>query len=737
MLHFLKFPLLATFFLFSYCTFSQDVFAPLKNKPEIQMTPIESSLTIDGRMSESEWNLAKPILLNYQVEPFQGNNASFKTEVRILGNKQYLYVSAINYDTIGKKKFRSPNLKRDYDFGSNDLFGIAIDGFKDKRNAIVLQSNAYGVQRDLLSFDDRQFDIDWDGLYKVRTQRTDSSWVVEFAIPWQTLRYPKSSSNSNQDWGLNFFRLRRSSNELSVWSPHPRAFSPLRMDYAGVLKSINPPKTSTTNLRIVPYSILSRDKDNGSEVGFKEFSSIKFGGEIKWAINPNNILDLTVNTDFAQADVDLQVNNVSRFSVFFPERRQFFLENASLFGSGLEPVDEVLGGSMVIQPFFSRTIGLDANVQPIQIKGGARYVHRSDAQNFGAILVQQGAGDGVDYTNFGVGRFSQNFGKQNRLGGILTYKQNPLQTQSTSSMDAFVRFSDVLSYSGMVSLTQDSQTGNAALAQYNQFFYRTNQLNAYWTQTTVNKDYLPAMGFVSRTNILSNSQGGYYNLRKNWFPKWIRSVEPGVYTEFYHSLTSSQLVERKILFTPFWSNLQNGGIIGIYGESSFQNLEEKFSPLNIPIEKGEYHYFRQGIVISTDRSKKYSFLGTYDFGGFYNGYSNYYNLKFNFAPIPHVNVGFTYDRNEFKGVGIQKEDKNVDLFMIESRLALNPRVQLIGFYQQNTLNDLHVLNIRFSYEYQPLSFIYIVFNESDYSGSDATLQKQSRFLSKISFLKQF
>jgi hypothetical protein len=727
----------AFFLLFPFFTFSQEVFSPLKDKPEAQMTPIQSELVIDGQLSEDEWKLAKPIYLNYQVEPFQGNQASFRTEVRLLGNKQFLYVLAINYDTIGKRNFRSPNLKRDYNFADNDLFGIAIDGFKDERNALVLQSNAYGVQRDLLSFDDRQYDVDWDGLYKVRTQRTDSSWVAEFAIPWQTLRYPKLDESKTQDWGLNFFRVRRSSNEVSVWSPHPRAFSALRMDYAGILKNISPPNSSAANIRFVPYSLVLSDQDKGSQVGNSNSSSIKFGGEIKWAINPNNILDLTINTDFAQADVDRQVNNISRFSVFFPERRQFFLENASLFGAGLAPVDEVLGGSMVIQPFFSRTIGLDQNVQPIAINGGGRFVHRSDGQNFGAILVQQAAGDGVNFTNFGVGRFSQNFGKQNRLGGILTYKQNPIQTQSTSSVDAFVRFSDVLSYSGMFSVTHDSQTGNSAIAQYNQFFYRTNQLNAYWTQTTVNKDYLPAMGFVSRNNILSNSQGGFYNLRKKWFPKWIRSIEPGIYTEFYHSLSTSKLVEGKILGSPFWANLQNGGIIGIYGESSFQNLEENFSPLGIDIAQGQYQYFRQGIMVSTDLSKKYSFQGNYDFGGFYDGHSNYYNIKFNLAPIPHVNFGITYDRNEFKAIGKQKEYKNVDLFMLESRLALNPRVQLIGFYQRNTFNDLQVLNVRFSYEYQPLSFIYLVFNQSDFLGTDATLQKQTRFLSKISFLKQF
>lgn len=723
--------------LLSITFFGQDIFAPLKERKQIFAHPISKTLKVDGHLDEPEWNLAKPVFLEFQVEPFQGNQANFKTSIRLLSSPNFLYVAAINYDTVGKNKFRAPNLKRDYNFSENDLLGIAFDAFNDQRNALVIQSNAYGVQRDLLAFDDMFYDVDWDGLYWVRTHQSDSAWVAEFAIPWQTLRYPKVKAGEAQDWGINFFRVRRTSNEVSTWSPHPRAFSALRMEYAGQLKQITPPPPSITNIRFVPYYLFSNSNKEGTEIGTGSSQSSKMGGEIKWALNNNNILDLTFNTDFAQADIDRQVNNTTRFSVFFPERRQFFLENATLFSAGLAPIDEVVGGSMYIRPFFSRTIGLDKDVNPVAITAGARYVHRSDKSNFGAILMRQGASDGYDFTNFGVGRFSRNFGKQNRIGGIVTTRQNPDYNDNTFALDAFVRFSTKLSYSGMISNSSNGKDQQQGWAQYNQLLYRSNQLTLYWTQTYVDQNYKPAMGFVSRTNILSNSQGISYNLRKPWYPTWLRSIEPGVFTEYYHSLTSNRLVERTILVAPFWGNLQNGGIVGMYGVFNYQFLEADFTPLNIKIAPGRYDFFRQGFYLSSDQSKKYSAFFNADIGNFFDGKSNLYTLKTNIAPIPHVNFGFSLERNELRNLGALKQSKDVNLWMLESRLALNPRLQLISFYQQNSLNDLRALNLRLSWEYQPLSFVYLVFNKTDYLGDDLTLQKQKAFLAKLSYLKQF
>lgn len=723
--------------LISFCGFSQEVFKPLNPQKEFQPLKIESSLKADGLLDETEWQNAPSVNLDFQVEPFQGLKASFNSTVKMLYNHQFLYVAAILKDTVGKNAFRAPNLKRDYTFTENDLFGIAIDGFNDKRNALVLQSNAYGAQRDLLAFDDRAFDIDWDGLYRVRTHRSDSSWVAEFAIPWQTLRYPKMDGNKSQDWGINFFRIRRSSNELSVWSPHPRSMSPLRMDYAGKLTGIIPPPPTSTNIRFNPYLLQVLTKSDGTEIGNTQTADFKLGGEIKWAISPTSVMDFTFNTDFAQADVDLQVNNISRFSVFFPERRQFFLENASLFSAGLAPVDQVIGGSMYIQPFFSRTIGLDQNVNPIAITAGTRFVYRSEKRNLGGIYMRQGEGDGDPFANFLVGRYSENFGKQNRIGAIVTTKSSPSAVQSTGAIDAFVRFNDKFSFTGMGTLTQDSRTGDQGVAEYSQFLYTGNFFRAYWTQTLVSEKYNPSMGFVSRRGVLSNSQGFDFNVRGKWLPSFVRSWGPGIYTEVYHSLKTGNIIEQRALSGPLWFDLQNGGIIGGYVEATAQNLEETFSPVGIDINPGNYSYFRKGFLLSSDPSAKYSGSTEYGWGGFFNGTLQTLDSKFRLAPIPHVNLGLSWNWSKFENMGAARETKEVNLLILETRMAINPRVQLIGFYQKNTTDDLKSMNVRLSWEYQPLSFVYLVFNSLNYQGTDGTQQKQQSFLAKLSYLKQF
>jgi len=721
----------------SFCGFSQEVFKPISPRKEFQPLKIERNLKADGHLDESEWSKAPSVSLDYQVEPFQGSKASFSSEVKMLYNHQFLYVAAILNDTIGKNGYRAPNLKRDYIFTENDLFGIAIDGFNDRRNAIALQSNAYGAQRDLLSFDDRQFDIDWDGLYRVRTHRSDSSWVAEFAIPWQTLRYPKTDGTKAQDWGLNLFRVRRASNELAVWSPFPRSMSPLRMDYAGKLTGIIPPPPTATNIRFIPYLLQISKKSEGTEIGNVNLSDFKGGGEIKWAISPTSVLDFTFNTDFAQADVDRQVNNISRFSVFFPERRQFFLENASLFSAGLAPINEIIGGSMYIQPFFSRTIGLDANVNPIAITAGSRFVYRSEKRNVGGIYMRQGEGDGDPFTNFFVGRYSENFGKQNRVGAIVTSKSSPSSVQSTGAVDAFVRFNDKFSFSGMATLTQDSRTGQKGFADYGQFLYKNNLMTLYWTHTLVSDQYNPAMGFVSRRNILSNSQGIDFNVRGKWLPKFIRFWQPGVYTELYHSLKTGNIIEQRLISGPLWFNLQNGGILGGYIEASVQNLEDTFSPVGIKINPGNYSYFRKGFLLASDPSAKYSGSTEYGWGGYYNGQLQNVDTKFRIAPIPHVNLGLSWNWGKFENMGAARETKEVNLLILETRLAINPRLQLIGFYQKNTTDNLNSVNMRLAWEYQPLSYVYLVFNTLNYQGSDSTQQMQQSFLAKLSYLKQF
>ena len=305
-----KHTLLAFFLFIAITSICQDaiVFKPDSIRKEITAVQITSSLRIDGLLNEPEWSLAKASPRFTQIEPHQNAAPNFETYIRVLYNRQFLYISVFAQDTLGRKAIRAPDFKRDFDFRSHDLVSIAFDGFNDKRNAMTFVTNAFGVQRDLLSFDDLYYDIDWDGLWKVRTNRTDSGWTAELAIPWQTLRYPRTT-DTIQQWGFNIYRNRRLSNEVSSFSPFPRIFSSQRMAYAGLLSNLRPPPPKP-NIRVLPYVLGSYDHYKNFDTTIKsEQTNLKVGGDIKWAINPNAVLDLTASTDFAQADADQQITS--------------------------------------------------------------------------------------------------------------------------------------------------------------------------------------------------------------------------------------------------------------------------------------------------------------------------------------------------------------------------------------------------------------------------------------------
>jgi hypothetical protein len=732
--------LLLNFFLIislnSFCQ-NADVFVPDSVKKEMAAVPIHSSLHIDGLLNEPEWKLASPSPRFTEIEPVQGNPPGEETEVKVLYNRQYLYFGIFAHDSLGKKAIRSTNFKRDFDDKSRDLVGIALDCFNDERNAMVFVTDPYGVQRDLLSFDDLYYDVDWNGLWKVRTDRTDSGWTAEIAIPWQTLRYP-DKADSVQHWGINIYRNRRLTNEITSFSPYPRAFTSLRMNYAGTLTNLNPPH-SKTNIRFEPYLLSSYDHYKGFDSSVKvSETNFKAGGDLKWAIDPNSVLDLTVNTDFAQADVDQQVNNVTRFSVFFPEKRQFFLENASLFGVGVSQSADGSGGQMHIQPFFSRSIGLDSSGTPIPIDAGARFVHRSNKSNYGAILMRQRAADNNPATNFFVGRFSENIGTNNRLGGLITMKNQPGNTNIVSTLDGFFRLGETNSLNALVMHSNNSQKGKNGSAGIAQFYHSTNHMKIWFTQSYVSKDFDPEMGFVSRTDVIGTTPGmnWYYRGKRLPFKKILRAFEPGFLPEFYWQASTGKSIERTFTFFPVWLNFQSGAYFGYAFVPSFQRLTEPFEPLGVMIAPGTYNFTNQEIYIASDPSRVVSLTGIYTWGPYFNGKLNSGNWTLQFSPVPQMSFTGIFNRNHFMKVGAGQTSETIDLVGLQARLALNPRVQLIGFYQENTASKADNYNIRFSWEYQPLSYIYLVLNHNGFTNLQSKKQIEDHAIVKISLLKQ-
>jgi len=230
----MRVPLILIAGLFCQTVMAQDVFDPPKSRLKFEARKAKESIKIDGRLTETDWWRC-PVASGFlQVEPNQGDSTLFQTDVRILFDAEHLYIGAYCRDTIGYAGVRVPDLRRDFDFFTNDLFSVSIDGFYDQRSAMAFQVNPYGALRDLLVFDDRLFDRDWDGVWTAATQVSDSGWTVEMAIPFATLRYsvPRETTTV-QMWGIQFTRIIRRENQVTSLPLFPRAYTPYRMSYAG------------------------------------------------------------------------------------------------------------------------------------------------------------------------------------------------------------------------------------------------------------------------------------------------------------------------------------------------------------------------------------------------------------------------------------------------------------------------------------------------------------------------
>ena len=718
-----------------------DFFKPNPQRRELKAIPIPGNIRVDGWLDEPEWSLTPGAADFIQIEPYQGQPSKFTTIVKVLYNQKFLYIGLLCKDPKGKRAIMATDFLRDFDYLRHDLVNLAFDTYNDQRNAIVFATNAYGVQRDLLSFDDLYYDIDWNGLWSVRTNRTDSGWTAEMAIPWKTLRYPRTI-DTLQSWGFNVYRNRRLTNEISAFSPFPRIFTATHMNYAGLLTNLKPPPP-TTNISVDPY-ILASD-DHYSNFGSSEnphSTSFKTGGDLKWAITPNSVLDLTANTDFAQADVEQQINNTSRFNVFFPEKRQFFLENASLFGVQVNMAPDQSGGSMHYQPFNSRTIGLDTGGNPIQIIGGGRFVHRSAGANYGAIVIRQNGDNDQPATDFFVGRYSQNFAKQDRVGGLVTVKQQSGATNIESTVDGFFRLGESNSINAIFTQTTTSNTGTKGFGGIVQYFNTSNSHEIWLTESVITKNFDPQMGFVSRSDIIGTTPGmnWFYRGKLLPFKRFLLYFAPGITPELYYTASTGRFTEADLPVYPIWLNFKNGGFFGYGFGLIWQNLTSTFSPLNVNIAPGKYRYMNHQFYFSSDPSKMVNTQISYVFGTYFNGRLTTADYKLQFAPIPHISFTGEFNRNHFDHVGINDTTTTVNLFILQGRFALNPRLQLTGIYQKNSLNNSNAWNFRVAWEYSPLSYIYVIYNRgvnSQQTERPIQSQTESHLIFKVSYLKQF
>jgi len=710
-------------------------FPPQKQAPEIKAFKAEGDIRIDGKLDEQDWEKAEPIRDFFRTEPRQGGEYSFSTEIRILYDKKNIYIGAFCYDSLGKKGIRVQDLRRDFVWGENDIIGINFDSQNLKQYCLGFQTTPYGNQRDLQVFNGNGIDPDWNTLWTVRTHPTDSGYYAEFAIPFKSLRYDKQEAGEVTSWGVTFIRFARRQGERTVFPPIPQAFTPYRMTYAANLTGLELPPPST-NLRIEPYILTQYDKTD-DENGFSSDLSFKLGGEVKWALNPKTVIDLTINTDFAQADVDRAINNLERFNIFFPERRAFFLENSGIWAGASQNS---------IRPFFSRRIGLqgDFNAAPAPIDVGLRYTQRDEKGAVAGLYVRQRETNNSQAANFGILRYQRNFGRENNIGMMVTHRQDESSSSlglrelnnSTITLDGLIRPNSSLTISYLASTSIDQETATYGYAGSIFIGNEANSSYLGWLTEYIDQNYNPAMGFIRQQNMLRHNPGGYFIWRpKKW--TWLRRWDPGVFIDYYQDADNpSNFQQANLYIFPVYLLFTNGSFFEYAFFPTWQNINFEFSPLGILIEENEYYYLRHQVNFNTDRSKKYSLSGSISWGDFYNGTNNAFNAGLRIAPDPHIAFTADYEYNQIRNLGIEETDLDLHLISLGGRLALNPRLQLSAFYQYNSFDEQARWNVRASWEYLPLSFVYLVYNDTQINAFETPIN-QEQFIGKVTLIRQF
>ena len=377
-----------------------------------------AKIIIDGKLDETDWQTATPYTDFKQNYPSDTSQAEMQTIARITFDDQFIYVSGVCYQP---HKYTVQSLRRDYPNSSSDNFFVTLDPFRDKLNGFYFASTPYGVEKEALLFTGPggvDNNIDWDNKWYCNATREEDKFIIEMAIPFKTLRY-KLNTNGINEWNINFGRTNYNYNEKSSWAPIPKNFRLIDLNFSGKLIWDDAPPSPGKNFSIIPFALVGRSKD--FEAATPSNNDIEAGFDAKVGITPSLNLDLTVNPDFAQVEVDQQVTNLSRFELFFPERRQFFLENSDLFGTF---------GFPNVNPFFSRRIGLASNVNTgenvrVPIIAGARLSGRINKDwRIGFLNIQTGKSVKFDLpaTNFTTAAVQRRVGLRNSLGFMFVNK---------------------------------------------------------------------------------------------------------------------------------------------------------------------------------------------------------------------------------------------------------------------------------------------------------------------------
>jgi hypothetical protein len=674
-------------------------FEAIRSTRIVTAVRITETISVDGRLNEPGWAHALPATNFIQKFPNNGTPSDERTEARFLYDDDNLYVGVVAFDS-NPAAMLIKDLREDFEINATDSVLVFIDSLHDRRSGFGFAVNPAGAKRDLQIANSGRINQDWDGVWDAKVGRDDQAWFAEFVIPFRTLRFSDAVS---QEWGVNLSRRIMHRNEEAAWAPVPVRYSATRPDHAGTLRGLENIRPGR-NLKVKPFVIGSgtQARAAGELRGRDDFDG---GFDVKYSLTPSLTLDATYRTDFAQVEVDQQQVNLTRFSLFFPEKRDFFLENSGNFAFGTSARN---ANTANLVPFFSRRIGLSAAGTPIPIVGGARVSGQVGSYDVGVLAMKTEQLSATPSNNYLVGRIKRNILSTSYVGAIVTDRESSVagDYNRVYGPDVHLQFYDRLEVDSYILRSDTPGRTERNQARSVQTAWRDDELTIAGEYSAVQPNFNPDVGFVRRGSM------SLYSGEVLWSPQLrrsatIRNLNVGSSVDYYRGAdgrleTRTQEATTGIAF-------ENNGSVNVTVNETFDRLVTPFAIRpSVTVAPGDYRYRRYSASADSGNRRKVGLTGNAGWGDFWDGRSRSMGGGVDIRPNYHVNVDLSYSRNH---VTLPNGEFTTQLLGARILYGFSPRLFLNAFLQYNADTKQVSSNVRFNFTHHPLSDIYIVYND--------------------------
>jgi hypothetical protein len=704
-------------------------------RPAVSAHRVTERVRMDGVLDEAGWAAAPVIDQFVQQEPNEGQPATDQTEVRVLYDAGHLYIGIRAYSALG---VTATEMRRDADrLFDEDNFQVILDTFHDSRNGYMFLTTPLGAKLEQQIFDEGEgggrggtanINRNWDGVWDAAAKIVSDGWTAEIEIPFSTVRFAPSDE---QIWGINFQRHTRKKNEQALWAPLPKAYTITRVSMAGELRGLSGISRGL-DLRLKPFVVGGAHTVQNSAADTFTDGIHDIGLDARYGLTAGLNMDVTVNTDFAQVEVDEQQVNLTRFGLFYPEKRDFFLENSNFFTMGTGQAFTTT--QVQTDLFFSRRIGLSNTGTPLPILGGVRVAGKSGRNNIGVLDIQTDDALGVRGSNFFVSRYSRDILKRSRVGAIFINKDNINDSHfnRTIGVDANIAPTSSLQMQAYLAKTETPDKAGDDLAYFGRIAYRDPKWNLYLNYLDVQDNFNAEAGFVQRTGIRTTK--AHFGPTPRPTSGNVKLFEP-MYVLTYTTDQENRLIYRQHHLM-LGTTLRDDTFINVFYQKTLDVLDVPFRiQPDVTIPVGAYSMNEWYFTVNTSPGRRFYERLTVSPVDFYGGTRVNVSAAAGARLTSRFSTELQYNRNDVK---MPWGDFLVNLSTLRVDYTFSPRMTIRSLTQYNTSSHEISNNIRFNFIYRPGSDIYVVYNDLSQTGLPADIfgRKDRQLVVKATYLLQ-